>query len=87
METKIDIHLINKSDQNHINLNTVLFLSDHCFYFGIDHKKTSAVGDGSFFKLICGLYASLQQAANDYFFAAKRAAASSQFTTFQNSLM
>ncbi len=79
METKIDIHLINKSD--------VLFLSDRCFYFEIDHKKTTAVGDGSFFKLICGLYASLQQAANDYFFAAKRAAASSQFTTFQNSLM
>lgn len=85
METKIDIHLINKSDQNH--RNAVLFLSDHCFYFEIDHKKTTAVGDGSFFKLICGLYASLQQAANDYFFAAKRAAASSQFTTFQNSLM
>ncbi|NYY79169.1 hypothetical protein DMI66_16070 [Escherichia coli] len=39
------------------------------------------------FKLQCGVNASLQQAANDYFFAAKRAAASSQFTTFQNSLM
>lgn len=50
-------------------------------------KKTTAVGDGSFFKLQCGVNASLQQAANDYFFAAKRAAASSQFTTFQNSLM
>lgn len=87
METKIDIHLINKSDQNHINRNAVLFLSDHCFYFEIDHKKTTAIGDGSFFKLICGVNASLQQTANDYFFAAKRAAASSQFTTFQNSLM
>ena len=76
METKIDIH-------DHGVLCICLIL----FYFEIDHKKTTAVGDGSFFKLICGLYASLQQAANDYFFAAKRAAASSQFTTFQNSLM
>jgi len=25
------------------------FYSDHCFYFEIDHKKTTAVGDGSVF--------------------------------------
>ncbi len=25
METKIDIHLINKSDQNHINIETVFY--------------------------------------------------------------
>ena len=45
------------------------------------------MGDGLFFMLKNGVNASLQQAICDYFFAAKRAAASSQFTTFQNSLM
>ena len=43
--------------------------------------------DGLFLMLASGVNASLQQARCDYFFAAKRAAASSQFTTFQNSLM
>ncbi|EFC1510395.1 hypothetical protein F9A99_19185 [Escherichia coli] len=50
-------------------------------------KKPPPLAMVHFFKLICGVNASLQQTANDYFFAAKRAAASSQFTTFQNSLM
>ncbi|XPE67729.1 hypothetical protein ACNKHR_11345 [Shigella flexneri] len=86
METKIDIHLINKKGLKRHQLKHCFIFIGSSFYFEVDYKKRPPLAMVRFLADMRP-YASLQQAANDYFLAAKRAAASSQFTTFQNALM